>query len=151
MYVFQDAFLRLPLIVLQSLIEANLVIITGCLPTMRLFFKHVAPNLIGESTLRSRSRKKSTGYTDGSQIHQSELQTISSKRTKKVYNRMDDDGISIGSEERAEAGWQGDQTSDKGILAPVAPGKIVKTETTVVSSEVMNGDRRTSASWKPGF
>ncbi|KAF1362387.1 hypothetical protein EJ07DRAFT_12641, partial [Lizonia empirigonia] len=32
------------------LIEANMVIITGALPTMRLFFRHVAPRLIGESS-----------------------------------------------------------------------------------------------------
>ncbi|KAK4504900.1 hypothetical protein PRZ48_002863 [Zasmidium cellare] len=31
-------------------IEANLVIICGCLPILRLFFRHVAPRLIGEST-----------------------------------------------------------------------------------------------------
>lgn len=33
--------------VLASLIEASLIIITGTLPTMRLFLKHVAPTLIG--------------------------------------------------------------------------------------------------------
>ncbi|KAF2026714.1 hypothetical protein EK21DRAFT_73583 [Setomelanomma holmii] len=41
---------------LWVLIEANLIIITGCLPTVRLFLRHVAPNLIGESTLRSGDR-----------------------------------------------------------------------------------------------
>ncbi|KAF2168178.1 hypothetical protein M409DRAFT_21622 [Zasmidium cellare ATCC 36951] len=31
-------------------IEANLVIICGCLPILRLFFRHVAPRFIGESS-----------------------------------------------------------------------------------------------------
>lgn len=31
-------------------IEANLVIICGCLPILRLFFRHVAPRLIGKHT-----------------------------------------------------------------------------------------------------
>ena len=31
-------------------VEANLVIICGCLPILRLFFRHVAPRLIGEHT-----------------------------------------------------------------------------------------------------
>jgi hypothetical protein len=32
-----------------SLIEASLIIVTGTLPTMRLFLKHVAPTWIGDS------------------------------------------------------------------------------------------------------
>lgn len=42
-----------------SIVEANLVIICGSLPTLRKFFRHVAPKIIGESTYgghRSRSK-----------------------------------------------------------------------------------------------
>ncbi|KAH6875140.1 hypothetical protein BKA58DRAFT_453973, partial [Alternaria rosae] len=84
------------------LIEANLVIITGCLPAMRLFFRHVAPRLIGESTLRSsrnRSRSRGTkqhhsaggGYDVNGSEHQSELKTIGSRTTKTMrYERAED-------------------------------------------------------------
>lgn len=34
---------------IDSLIEASLIIITGTLPTMRIFLRHVAPTLIGDS------------------------------------------------------------------------------------------------------
>lgn len=132
-----------------SLIEANLVIITGCLPTLRLFLRHVAPRLIGESTARG-SRKKSTGYGENSSHHVSELKTISSKRAQN-YNRMNEDNISIGSEERIAAGWQGDKDSGRGILPPVAPGNIIKTETTVVRSEAAAGDNKEVARWEVGF
>ena len=42
-----------------SLIEASLIIITGSLPTLRLFVRHVAPSLIGtsEATRPSASRQ----------------------------------------------------------------------------------------------
>jgi hypothetical protein len=37
-----------PLTLSDSLIEASLIIITGTLPTMRLFLLHIAPGLFGE-------------------------------------------------------------------------------------------------------
>jgi hypothetical protein len=123
----------------HSLIEANLVIITGCLPTMRLFFRHVAPRLIGESSIRSRSRKQSNGYAGGSQHHQSELKTIGPKHTKNVYDRMEDDNVSVGSEERATAGWQGDQDSVRSIVSSTGLGRITKTQSIVIESEVADG------------
>ncbi|KAH7095342.1 hypothetical protein FB567DRAFT_601183 [Paraphoma chrysanthemicola] len=136
---------------LWILIEANLVIITGSLPTMRLFFRHVAPHLIGESTLRSQSNKKGTDYANGS-AQLSELKTIGSKKgTKSAYNRMEDDNISVGSDERTAAGWHTDRDSERGIVAPIEAGKIMKTETTVVRSDVVDVDKRERESWKVGF
>jgi hypothetical protein len=82
---------------------------------MRLFFRHVAPRLIGESPLHSgcRSRKQN----NDSELHQSELKTIGSKHAKNAYDRMEDDTVSVGSEERAMAGWRGDTDSERGDCA----------------------------------
>jgi hypothetical protein len=124
---------------LPSLIEANLVIITGCLPTMRLFFRHVAPRLIGESSLRSRSRKQSSaGYAGGSH-HQSELKTIGSRATNKKYRCVEDDTASVGSEERTMAGWRGDRDSERGIFVSGNAGGITKTSSVVIESELFEG------------
>ncbi|KAB2099104.1 hypothetical protein AG0111_0g12692 [Alternaria gaisen] len=118
------------------LIEANLVIITGCLPTMRLFFRHVAPRLIGESSLRSRSRKQSsTGYGGGSH-HQLELKTIGSRAMNKRFEYVEDDTVSVGSEERTTAGWRGDRDSERGIVVAGNAGGITKTSSVVVESEL---------------
>jgi hypothetical protein len=149
------------------LIEANLVIITGALPTMRLFFRHVAPRLIGESSMRNRSNKRGAsgystgygdGYTGGSKHLESELKTISSKPTRSRYSRMGDDEVSIGSDEIPS--WRADAASDKGFMpSPLPTGLdrkaskngIVKTQTTTITSELAphTGERRSS--WAPGF
>ncbi|CAK3852960.1 integral membrane [Lecanosticta acicola] len=42
-------------------VEANLVIICGCLPILRLFFRHVAPRLIGEYPETTASKPSSRG------------------------------------------------------------------------------------------
>jgi hypothetical protein len=81
----------------DSLIEANLIIITGCLPTMRLFFRHVTPRLIGKQSARGHSHNPGTKYGTNSKPLQVELKEISVKRTR-VYDRMvDEDAISMGS------------------------------------------------------
>lgn len=154
------------------LIEANLVIITGALPTMRLFFRHVAPRFIGESSMRTRSHKPgasgygASGYADdyagGSKHLESELKTISSKPTRSRYNRMGDDEVSIGSDEVAS--WKNDAGSDKGIIS-LQPqglnrkpskngmGAIVKTQTTTITSELVPeaDERERRFSWAPQF
>ena len=119
---------------------------------MRLFFRHVAPHFIGESGLRSRSRKQGTSDANGSQLHQSELKTISSKPTRSRSGHIDDDDISLGSDERAEAEWRNDASSETGMVTPHVLGKIVKTETTVISSEVEpQGQGGMRESWKARF
>ncbi|CAN9134237.1 unnamed protein product [Alternaria alternata] len=118
------------------LIEANLIIVTGCLPTMRLFFRHVAPRLIGESSLRSRSRKQnSTGYGGGSH-HQLELKTIGSRAMNKKFEYVEDDTVSVGSEERTTAGWRGDRDSERGIVVAGNAGGITKTSSVVIEREL---------------
>ena len=57
-------------------IEASLVIVCGCLPTLRLFFRHVAPRLIGESTLK-RSQDPATTATAADSVSKSRLRPIS--------------------------------------------------------------------------
>ncbi|KAG9186348.1 hypothetical protein G6011_02904 [Alternaria panax] len=122
------------------LIEANLIIITGCLPTMRLFFRHIAPRLIGESSLRSRSRKQSSaGYAGGSH-HHVELKTIGTRATNRNFEYVEDDTVSVGSEERTMAGWRGDRDSERGIVvAGNATGGITKTSSVVIESERLEG------------
>jgi len=100
-----------------SLVEANPLIMSGCLPTMSLFFRHVSPRLIGESSIRSQSHKPSTGNGNNSGHLQSELNTIDPKIIR-AYNRMgDEDSVSIGSDERTEAGCQNDANSVRAIPA----------------------------------
>jgi hypothetical protein len=142
----------------SSLIEANLVIITGSLPVMRLFFRHVAPRFIGESSFHSRSRSRKVGASDQSTQHQSELKTISTQPKRNRYSRMGDDEVSIGSEERV---WENDAGSERNMVLPIpgldrkpsTAGRIVKTETLVISSELANESDVTARrdSWKVRF
>lgn len=50
-------------------LEANLIIICGMLPTLRKFFRHVAPKIIGESTYGRHSNKSSSGGRGGHNNH----------------------------------------------------------------------------------
>jgi hypothetical protein len=126
------------------------VIITGCLPAMRLFLRHVAPRLAGESSMHSRSRKQGTG-PDAVSTAPTELQTIGSKGANNPYNRMDDDHVSVDSDERTGAGWQGDQDSERGMVVPVGLGQIVRTDTVVVESDIADVADRDRGSWRATF
>jgi hypothetical protein len=117
---------------------------------MRLFLRHVAPRLVGESSMRSRSRKQGTG-PDPVSTAPTELQTIGSKGTNNPYNRMDDDHVSVGSDERIGAGWQGDRDSEKGMVVPVGLGQIMKTDTIVVESDIADVASRDRGSWRAAF
>jgi hypothetical protein len=131
-----------------SLIEANLVIITGCLPSMSLFLRHVAPRLVGESTMRSRSRKRGTGKIRSSS-EAAELQTIGSKATKNRYNRMDDE-IILTSQEIMRAAWLDDLNSESGVVVGVGRGQIIRTERTVIRSDALDVVDEGRASWRIG-
>ena len=133
------------------LIEANLVIITGALPTMRLFFRHVAPRFIGESSMQSGGKKPGgsgygNGYSSGSKQRETELKTIGSSKTPRFsrYSRMGDDEVSVGSDEDC---WKTDAASDTDIVPPLPQelvrkssksgvGAIIRTQTMTVTSEV---------------
>ena len=49
-----------------SIVESNLMIICGALPTLRKFFKHVAPRIIGESAYAAGSKNTPTNKDTGS-------------------------------------------------------------------------------------
>jgi hypothetical protein len=153
---------------LYSLIEANLVIITGCLPAMRRFLRHVAPQLMGESSSRSRGRShKRSSVQDTVSTQPTQLQTIGSKATKKSYKRMEDDHVSISSDGMTAAGWhgeqdyerqvtagaawQGDQDSGHGTVVPAELGQIVKTESFVIRSDVRDSHVRDGSNWNGGL
>jgi hypothetical protein len=61
-------------------VEANMFIVTAALPTLRKFFKHVAPRMIGESYGSKPSR--TTGPSSGKPITSGHLVTIGSARSK---------------------------------------------------------------------
>ncbi|KAF2715753.1 hypothetical protein K504DRAFT_511193 [Pleomassaria siparia CBS 279.74] len=85
-----------------SLVECSLVIVTGAMPTMRKFLRHVAPSLLGESSATDRSHK--SGSLGPSKRSNTELQTIGTKASRKQYGRMegDDDLHSLGSDGNSE-------------------------------------------------
>ena len=108
----------------------------------------MAPHLIGESTLRS-SRNRSRGTKQGRSAghdaedlqHQSELKTVGSRIAKtNGYECADDDGVSVGSDERMGAGWRCDRDSERGIVVKEDGEKrIRKTSSVVIESEVWEG------------
>jgi hypothetical protein len=117
---------------------------------MRLFLRHVAPRFVGESSIRCRSRKPGTG-PDVVSTAPTELQTIGSKGTNNHYNRMDDDHVSVGSDERTGAGWQDDQDSERGMVVPVRLGQIMKRDTIAMESDIADVEDRERASWRATF
>jgi hypothetical protein len=134
---------------LYSLIEANLVIITGCLPAMRLFLRHIAPHVFGESSRGSRNRSRKQGTAAGNNsCHVSELQTIGSKGSKNHYSRMYDYRASSSGGETATAGWDADKQSERSIIAPFEHGQIMKTDTVVVRSDFLDDVEKGALSWK---
>ena len=152
------------------LIEANLVIITGALPTMRLFFRHVAPHFIGESSMQSGGKQPGANgsgygndYAGGSKQHETELKTIGSSKTPRFsrYSRMGDDEVSVGSDEDC---WKTDAGSDTDIVPPLPQelvrkssksgvGAIMRTQTMTVTSELApeTNDLERGANWPPRF
>lgn len=52
-----------------SFVEANLLIMCCCLATLRRFFKHFAPRLIGENSSGSNSKSRSRGFSKNAAQH----------------------------------------------------------------------------------
>ncbi|KAF2010250.1 hypothetical protein BU24DRAFT_73590 [Aaosphaeria arxii CBS 175.79] len=77
-------------------IEANLLIMCCCLPTIRRFLRHVAPSLIGESSSGSDSKSNSNGYS-----RNGGLRTFGSGGAKRTFdslmNTVDERGIPLNS------------------------------------------------------
>ncbi|KAH7053393.1 hypothetical protein B0J12DRAFT_718522 [Macrophomina phaseolina] len=127
------------------LVEANLVVICGCLPIVRKFARHVAPKLFSESS----SGRKSGGYA-GRGKRSFDFQTIGSKRSRPLGSRnkkgkMDYSNIELnstwagGDDTVAEAEAEGAErggSSQGGRRTAWSDGGsetcIVETKTTVV-------------------
>jgi hypothetical protein len=117
---------------------------------MRLFLRHVAPRVFGETSMRNRTRTRRQGTGDDKNSAQaSQLQTIGSKDNKSPYSRMEDDQASFYSEETATAGWSPDQQSDRGIV--VEHGKIIRSDTVVVRSDMLVDLEKGRSSRKTAF
>jgi hypothetical protein len=64
---------------LWIIVEANLFIVCCCLPTLRRFFRHVAPRFIGENS--ESSNKVTSGHNGG-------LRTWGSTKPKRQYDTL---------------------------------------------------------------
>jgi hypothetical protein len=119
---------------------------------MRLFLRHVAPRVFGETSMRNRTRTRTRRQgtsDDKNSIQASELQTIGSKDTKSPYSRMEDGQASLYSEEVSTAGWSADQQSDHGIV--VEHGQIIRSDTVVVRSDTLVDVEKGRSSWRTSF
>jgi hypothetical protein len=65
---------------------------------------------------------------------------MSSRAMNKKYECVDDDTVSVGSEERTTAGWRGDKDSERGVVVSRNAGGITKTSSVVVESELLEGN-----------
>ncbi|KAL0938517.1 uncharacterized protein CTRU02_205127 [Colletotrichum truncatum] len=128
-------------VILWVIIEANLFIMCAAFPTLRKFFRHIAPKVIGESTYGKESKRGGTGSVPISRL------TIGTNatRNRNEYSQFDRDnsgetfvmsrvGPSKLSETSAsscenDATWNGDDSSEKAIIRS---NTIVQTKTVTV-------------------
>ncbi|GKT98067.1 integral membrane protein [Fusarium langsethiae] len=136
------------------IVESNLIITCATMPTLRKFFKHVAPKLIGESRYGSktgRSSKYGKSDTAGSKLTSSSH----GRRKRTNYSQFDQErgsptgnfvmgpikgvrhetGTSVGNRDDTEtAGWM-DSDSEKGIVTGSVRPAIIQTKTVTVQYE----------------
>lgn len=134
-----------------SIVEANLLIICASLPTLRKFFRHVAPKVIGESTYAKQSKRSAATGNPNSRITYGA--GSHNRRDHRDYSQFDGDSdsndtyilgnmsTSTPAVSRAAAGpsetdvvWHDDDDSEKGIVRG-ANGNIVQTKTVTVEYE----------------
>ncbi|EWY88525.1 hypothetical protein FOYG_09679 [Fusarium oxysporum NRRL 32931] len=137
------------------IVEANLIITCATMPTLRKFFKHVAPKLIGESRYGSKTGKSSKyGKPDTGSKPPSRPFAPSSqgRRDRTQYSQFDGDenpmpdnfalgpingrvghNTSVGQSEEV-TGWI-DSDSEKGIVGGTIKPAIVQTKTVTVEYE----------------
>jgi hypothetical protein len=77
-----------------SLIEANLFIICGSLPTLRKFFKHFAPRLMGGTSGNSTSAKYAAGYVQSGD-RRLETGPGASRKMRRQYENFDDHELGV--------------------------------------------------------
>jgi hypothetical protein len=76
----------------SSIVEANLFIICASMPTLRKFFKHVAPKLMGTSSADQSAPSK---YGQYGRSHNDALETVGgssgvSRKVRRQYETFDD-------------------------------------------------------------
>ncbi|KAK1622227.1 integral membrane protein [Colletotrichum phormii] len=73
---------------LWIIVEANLVVICASLPTLRKFFRHVAPKIIGESTY---GKGKTVGGTGSKPMSRMTIGGTNGTRNRAEYSQFDRD------------------------------------------------------------
>ncbi|CAG1986809.1 unnamed protein product [Fusarium graminearum] len=136
------------------IVESNLIVTCATMPTLRKFFKHVAPKLIGESRYGSktgRSSKYGKSDTAGSKLASSSQ----GRRKRTNYSQFDQENgsptedfvmtpmkgarhetrTSVGTRDDTQtAGWM-DSDSEKGIVGGTIKPAIIQTKTVTVQYE----------------
>ncbi|KAH8729502.1 hypothetical protein BGZ61DRAFT_415271 [Ilyonectria robusta] len=136
-----------------SIVEANLIVTCASTPTLKKFFKHIAPKIIGESRYGSKTRT-----TENSQPPSRTLVPSSqSRRDRNNYSQFDPEERAVndaylmgpvtgrqdlkimGGHGEEAVGW-GDTDSEKGIVQ--APPRKAILQTTTVTVEYTDEQRR---------
>ncbi|KAK1704547.1 integral membrane protein [Colletotrichum lupini] len=126
---------------LWIIVEANLVVICASLPTLRKFFRHVAPKIIGESTYGKGT--KTVGGTGSKPISRMTIGGTNETRNRAEYSQFDRDNngeafvmASMGSNNPvtiATSHTEGDPTEDDSSEKAIMRGNnIVQTKTITV-------------------
>ncbi|KAF4974674.1 hypothetical protein FZEAL_8445 [Fusarium zealandicum] len=130
------------------IVEANLIITCATMPTLRKFFKHVAPKLIGESRYGSKTGKSGKSGDNSKPPTRNLVPDSQSRRHRHQYSQFDpeegQDGFALGPVKgRADLttitggnsedhiGW-GDSDSEKGIVDGTNKPAIVQRKTVTV-------------------
>ncbi|CAJ0547958.1 Ff.00g047120.m01.CDS01 [Fusarium sp. VM40] len=141
------------------IVEANLIITCATMPTLRKFFKHVAPKLIGESRYGSKTGKsgKSSKYgkpdTGSKPSSRGIVPGSQHRRNRTKYSQFDEEeqmpmpdefalspikGVGhntvVGHSDEHVLGWM-DSDSEKGIVEGTIKPAIVQTKTVTVEYE----------------
>ncbi|KAI1069437.1 hypothetical protein LB507_008862 [Fusarium sp. FIESC RH6] len=144
------------------IVESNLIITCATMPTLRKFFKHVAPKLIGESRYGSKTGRSSKyGKPDTAASKHSIRGTFGppssqNRRKRTNYSQFDEENsppadefvmgpvkgvghnvsASVGNHDDTQtaAGW-GDSDSEKGIVEGTIKPAIMQTKTVTVQYE----------------
>ncbi|KAK7449939.1 integral membrane protein [Colletotrichum acutatum] len=126
---------------LWIIVEANLVVICASLPTLRKFFRHVAPKIIGESTYGKGT--KTVGGTGSKPMSRTTIGGTNGTRNRAEYSQFDRDNngeafvmASMGSNEPvtiATGHSEGDPAEDDSSEKAIIRGNnIVQTKTITV-------------------
>ncbi|RGP80920.1 integral membrane [Fusarium longipes] len=139
------------------IVESNLIITCATMPTLRKFFKHVAPKLIGESRYGSKTGRSSKyGKADTAGSRPSAFpQSSQARRNRTKYSQFDEESGSPGEDfamgpiagvghntstsvgnpdDTQTAGWM-DSDSEKGIVGGTIKPAIMQTKTVTVQYE----------------